>query len=258
MLAIRDLHARVEGVEIIKGLDLEIAAGEVHALMGPNGSGKSSLAYALAGRDGYEVTAGVAALDGQNLLEMEPEERATAGFFLAFQYPVEIAGVSNTTLLREAVAALRKARGQEPLAPIAFMKMLRARAREIGVSEDLLKRPVNAGFSGGEKKRNEILQLAVLEPRFCLLDETDSGLDVDALREVAGGINALRDRARGMLLITHYQRLLDYVIPERIHVMVDGRIERSGGAELAKQLEKDGYAPYRAHDGAAPAGNSEA
>lgn len=242
MLEIKNLHATVEGNEILRGIDLNLPAGEVHAIMGPNGSGKSTLAYVLAGRDGYEVTAGDVLLRGESVLELEPEERAAAGVFLAFQYPIEIPGVPNTTFMREAVNALRKARGEEALDAMQFLKVLRAKVRELGIPEDFLKRAVNAGFSGGEKKRNEILQMAMIEPAFAVLDETDSGLDIDALKAVADGVNALRAPDRTMLVITHYQRLLEYIVPDRVHVLSQGRIVRSGGPELALELEEKGYA----------------
>ncbi|HLS69815.1 MAG TPA: Fe-S cluster assembly ATPase SufC [Kiloniellales bacterium] len=242
MLEIKNLHATVEGNEILRGIDLNLPAGEVHAIMGPNGSGKSTLAYVLAGRDGYDVTAGDVLLRGESVLELEPEERAAAGVFLAFQYPIEIPGVPNTTFMREAVNALRKARGEEALDAMQFLKVLRAKVRELGIPEDFLKRAVNAGFSGGEKKRNEILQMAMIEPAFAVLDETDSGLDIDALKAVADGVNALRAPDRTMLVITHYQRLLEYIVPDRVHVLSQGRIVRSGGPELALELEEKGYA----------------
>ncbi|HSA79867.1 MAG TPA: Fe-S cluster assembly ATPase SufC, partial [Geminicoccaceae bacterium] len=221
-------------------------AGEVHAVMGPNGSGKSTLAYVLAGREGYEVSAGGVLYDGEDLLAMAPEERAAAGLFLAFQYPVEIPGVANMYFLRTALNALRRARGQEEIDAAAFLKLVRERARLVGVKSELLKRGVNFGFSGGEKKRNEILQMAVLEPRLAILDETDSGLDIDALRTVADGVNRLRSPDRAMVVITHYQRLLEYIVPDRVHVLLDGRIVRSGGKELALELEKSGYAAFGA------------
>ena len=244
MLEIKNLHAAVNGKEILCGLDLTVPAGAVHAVMGPNGAGKSTLSYVLAGREGYEVTAGSVIWRGQDLLTLEPEARAAAGVFLAFQYPVEIPGVSNTTFLRTALNALRGARGQEELDAIQFLKLLRARAKDLGISEDMLKRAVNVGFSGGEKKRNEVLQMALLDPGLCVLDETDSGLDIDALRIVADGVNALRGAERAMLVITHYQRLLDYIKPDRVHVLAGGRIVQSGGPELAQELEKTGYAAY--------------
>jgi len=242
MLEIKNLHATVDGNEILRGLDLTLPAGEVHAIMGPNGSGKSTLSYVLAGRDGYEVTQGEVLLRGENILELEPEERAAAGIFLAFQYPIEIPGVPNTTFLKEAVNALRKARGEEQLDAMQFLKILRAKIKELEIPEEFLKRAVNAGFSGGEKKRNEILQMAMLEPSVAILDETDSGLDIDALKSVADGVNAMRSPDRTMLVITHYQRLLDYIVPDRVHVLSQGRIVRSGGPELAHELEEKGYA----------------
>ncbi len=241
MLTIKNLHVNVDGKEILRGLDLEIGTGEVHAIMGPNGSGKSTLSYVLAGRDGYEVTEGEVIFAGKNLLEMEPEERAWAGIFLAMQYPVELPGVNNMSFLRESVNAVRRARGEEELDAIAFMKLVRERAELVKLPEKLLKRSVNAGFSGGEKKRNEILQMALLEPKLTILDEIDSGLDIDALRTVAEGVNALRSPERSFLMITHYQRLLDYIEPDHIHVLAHGRIVRSGGKELALELEEKGY-----------------
>ena len=246
MLSISNLRVSVDDQEILRGVDLEVRAGEVHAVMGPNGSGKSTLAYVLAGREGYEVSGGEVLYDGEDLLAMEPEERAAAGLFLAFQYPVEIPGVANTYFLRTAMNALRRARGQEEIDAAAFLKLVRDRARLVGVKSELLKRGVNFGFSGGEKKRNEILQMAVLEPRLAILDETDSGLDIDALRTVADGVNRLRSPDRAMVVITHYQRLLDYIVPDRVHVLLDGRIVRSGGKELALELEKSGYAAFGA------------
>jgi Fe-S cluster assembly ATP-binding protein len=244
MLKIKDLHVVVEDKEILRGVDLEVGAGEVHAIMGPNGSGKSTLAYVLAGRDGYEVTCGEVLYDGANLLAMAPEERAAAGVFLAFQYPVEIPGVANMYFLRTALNALRKARGEAEIDAGGFMKLVRDRARLVGVKQELLKRSVNFGFSGGEKKRNEILQMAVLEPRLAVLDETDSGLDIDALRTVADGVNSLRTPERAMVVITHYQRLLEYIVPDSVHVLLDGRIARSGGRELALELEESGYGAF--------------
>jgi len=242
LLEIKDLHVRVDGKEILKGIDLTLDPGQVHAIMGPNGSGKSTLSYVLAGRDGYEVTGGTITYDGHDLLEMEIEDRAREGIFLAFQYPVEIPGVAGTTFLRHAVNAQRKHRGEDELDALQFVKFVKGKARELGVPDDMLKRPVNVGFSGGEKKRNEMLQMAVIEPRLGVLDETDSGLDIDALKVVADGINKLRDPSRAMLVITHYQRLLDYVVPDRVHVLAGGRIVTSGGKELALELEKKGYA----------------
>ena len=244
MLEIKNLHVKLEEEDkhILKGVDLTVKAGKVHAVMGPNGSGKSTLSYVLSGRDGYEVTEGSARLSGEDLLEMEPEERAAAGMFLAFQYPVEIPGVGNMTFLRTAVNAQRKARGQEELSATNFLKEVRAKAKALKIEADMLKRPVNVGFSGGEKKRNEILQMGILEPKMCILDETDSGLDIDAMKLVAEGVNALRDDGRGFLVITHYQRLLDYIKPDVVHVMADGRIVKSGGPELALDVEHNGYA----------------
>ncbi len=243
MLTIKDLAVSIEGVDtpIIKGFSLEVKPGEVHAIMGPNGSGKSTLAYVLAGRDGYEITGGSITFDGQDLLELEPEERAAAGIFLAMQYPVEIPGVANSYFLRQALNALKKARGEPEVSAADFIKRLRAKAEEIGIRQEFFKRDVNAGFSGGEKKRNEILQLAMLEPKLCILDETDSGLDIDALRTVSDGVNAMRSPDRAMIVITHYQRLLDYIVPDHVHVMADGVIRKSGGKELAFELEKQGY-----------------
>ncbi|HSM20040.1 MAG TPA: Fe-S cluster assembly ATPase SufC [Hyphomicrobiales bacterium] len=244
MLEINNLHASVEEREILKGIDLHVPSGEVHAVMGPNGSGKSTLSYVLAGRDGYEVTEGDVQLDGEDLLELEPDERAAAGLFLAFQYPIEIPGVATMTFLRHAANAQRKARGEDELSTPDFMRLVREKADLLKISMDMLKRSVNVGFSGGEKKRNEILQMAVLAPKLAVLDETDSGLDIDALKIVADGVNALRGPDRTMLVITHYQRLLDYIVPDRVHVMLDGRIVRSGGKELALELEKTGYEDF--------------
>ncbi len=242
MLEIKDLRVAVEGKEILKGLSLTINPGEVHAIMGPNGSGKSTLSYVIAGREGYEVTGGSVTYDGEDLLEQDPEERARAGIFLAFQYPVEIPGVGSTTFLRTALNAHRKHRGEEELDPIKFVRLLREKSRALGIDDDKLKRAVNAGFSGGEKKRNEVLQMALLEPRMAVLDETDSGLDIDALKIVADGVNALRRPDNATLVITHYQRLLNYIVPDHVHVLADGRIVRSGGEELAHELEAKGYA----------------
>ena len=244
MLEIKDLHVSVDGTEILKGIDLSINAGETHAIMGPNGSGKSTLSYTLAGRDGYEVTKGEIIYKGQDLTEMDPEERAGEGVFLAFQYPVEIPGVANTTFLKEALNAQRRYRGEEELDAMAFIKMLREKTKELGISDDMLKRAVNVGFSGGEKKRNEVLQMAVLNPTLAVLDETDSGLDIDALKVVADGVNALRSPDRATLVITHYQRLLDHIVPDFVHVLAHGRIQRSGGKELALELEEKGYAEF--------------
>ena len=241
MLKIEGLTAAVEDKEVLKGIDLEVPAGQVHAIMGPNGSGKSTLGYVLAGREGYEVTGGSASFRGEDLLAMEPEDRAAAGLFLAFQYPVELPGVGNANFLRQALNALRRKRGEAELDAMQFLKLARAKMKALGMTEEMLKRFVNVGFSGGEKKRNEILQMAVLEPAFCILDETDSGLDIDALKIVADGVNALRSPDRGMLVITHYQRLLDHIVPDRVHVLLGGRIVRSGGPELALELEEKGY-----------------
>lgn len=244
MLEIKNLNVKLEEEDkvILRGVDLRIGPGEVHAIMGPNGSGKSTLSYVLAGRDGYEVTEGSATLDGQELLELEPEERAAAGLFLAFQYPVEIPGVGNMTFLRTAVNAQRKARGEEELSAGDFLKVVREKAKTLKIDAEMLKRPVNVGFSGGEKKRNEILQMAMLEPRMCILDETDSGLDVDAMKLVADGVNALRSEGRSFLVITHYQRLLDHIKPDVVHIMAAGRIIKTGGPELALEVETNGYA----------------
>ena len=244
MLQIKNLHVKLEeeDKQILKGVDLTIGAGEVHAIMGPNGSGKSTLSYVLAGREGYEVTDGSATLDGEELLEMEPEERAAAGLFLAFQSPVEIPGVGNMTFLRTAVNAQRKARGEEEMSAGDFLKVVREKAKTLKIDAEMLKRPVNVGFSGGEKKRNEILQMAMLEPKMCILDETDSGLDVDAMKLVSDGVNALRDAGRSFLVITHYQRLLDHIRPDVVHIMANGRIIKTGGPELALEVENNGYA----------------
>jgi Fe-S cluster assembly ATP-binding protein len=244
MLEIRNLHVKLEEEDkaILKGVDLTVGAGQVHAIMGPNGSGKSTLSYVLSGRDGYTVTDGTATLEGADLLAMEPEERAAAGLFLAFQYPVEIPGVGNMTFLRTAMNAQRKARGEDEVSAGDFLKLVRAKAAALKIDAEMMKRPVNVGFSGGEKKRNEILQMAMLEPKMCILDETDSGLDVDAMRLVADGVNALRDAGRAFLVITHYQRLLDHIRPDVVHIMADGRIVKSGGPELALEVEANGYA----------------
>ena len=243
MLSINNLHAKLEDEDkvILTGVDLSVDAGSVHAVMGPNGSGKSTLSYILAGRNGYEITEGTAELEGMNLLDMEPEMRAAAGLFLAFQYPVEIPGVGNMTFLRTALNSQRKARGEDEISAADFLKLVREKAKTLEIGKELLQRPVNYGFSGGEKKRNEILHMAVLEPRMCILDETDSGLDIDAMQQVAGGVNALRGQGRAFLVITHYQRLLNYIVPDVVHVMVDGRIVRSGGPELALEVEEHGY-----------------
>ncbi|AKO96656.1 MAG: Fe-S cluster assembly ATPase SufC [Marinovum algicola] len=244
MLEIKNLHVKLEeeDKQILKGVDLTVEAGKVHAIMGPNGSGKSTLSYVLSGRDGYEVTDGEATLEGNDLLDMEPEERAAAGLFLAFQYPVEIPGVGNMTFLRTALNAQRKARGEEELNATEFLKLIRAKAKDLKIDAEMLKRPVNVGFSGGEKKRNEILQMAMLAPKMCILDETDSGLDVDAMKLVADGVNALRDEGRGFLVITHYQRLLDHIKPDVVHIMSNGRIIKTGGPDLALEVEERGYA----------------
>ncbi len=244
MLKIDNLHVDLEEEEksILKGVNLTVEAGKVHAIMGPNGSGKSTLSYVLSGKEGYEVTKGSVALEGDDVLEMEPEERAAAGLFLAFQYPVEIPGVGNMTFLRTALNAQLKARGEEEMSATDFLKMVREKAKTLKIDAEMLKRPVNVGFSGGEKKRNEILQMAVLEPKMCILDETDSGLDVDAMKLVADGVNALRDQGRGFLVITHYQRLLDHIKPDVVHIMADGRIVKTGGPELALEVEHNGYA----------------
>jgi Fe-S cluster assembly ATP-binding protein len=241
MLKITNLHAKVAGKEILKGLNLELKAGEVHAIMGPNGAGKSTLGNVLAGREGYEVTQGEIIFKGKNLLEMEPEERACEGVFLAFQYPVEIPGVNNTYFLRAALNAQRKYRGEPELDSVGFLRLVREKLKVLHIGDELLHRAVNEGFSGGEKKRNEIFQMAVLEPALAILDETDSGLDIDALKTVAEGVNRLRSEDRGMLVITHYQRLLDYIIPDRVHVLAEGRLVVSGGADLALKLEEQGY-----------------
>ncbi|MDN5788676.1 Fe-S cluster assembly ATPase SufC [Pseudorhodobacter sp.] len=244
MLKIKNLHVKLEEEDkaILKGVDLTVEAGSVHAIMGPNGSGKSTLSYVLAGKGGYEVTDGSAELEGVDLLEMEPEARAAAGLFLAFQYPVEIPGVGNMTFLRTAVNAQRKARGEDELSAGEFLKLIREKAKALNIDAEMMKRPVNVGFSGGEKKRNEILQMAMLEPKMCILDETDSGLDVDAMKLVAEGVNALRAAGRSFLVITHYQRLLDHIKPDFVHIMADGRIVKSGGPELALEVEQNGYA----------------
>jgi Fe-S cluster assembly ATP-binding protein len=244
MLEIKNLHAKVEGREILKGLDLTLPAGEVHAIMGPNGSGKSTLAYVLAGKEDYEVTDGSITWKSEDLLDMDPSERAAAGVFLAFQYPMEIPGVATMTFLRSAVNAVRKARGQEEFSTPDFLRVVKEKAKELKIDVEMLRRPLNVGFSGGEKKRNEILQMTLLDPGLCVLDETDSGLDIDALRIVAEGVNALRSKERSMLVITHYQRLLNYIVPDKVHVMADGRVARSGGPELALELEKSGYAEF--------------
>jgi Fe-S cluster assembly ATP-binding protein len=250
MLKIEDLHVEVDGKPILKGISLEVGAGEVHAIMGPNGSGKSTLSYVLAGRDGYEVTKGSITYKGQDLLEMSPEVRAAEGVFLGFQYPVAIPGVSNIYFLKAAINAIRKHRGEDPLDAIDFMKLSKEKAALVQLPDELTKRSVNDGFSGGEKKRNEIFQMAMLEPSLAVLDETDSGLDIDALKVVAEGVNALRGPDRAMLVITHYQRLLDHIVPDMVHVLIDGRIVRTGDKNLAKQLEEEGYSQVR--DAASP------
>lgn len=244
MIDIKNLSAEIDGKQILKGLDLKIGDGEVHAIMGPNGAGKSTLSYVLAGRDGYEVTGGSAELDGQDILDLDPDERAAAGLFLAFQYPVEIPGVQMTTFLKTALNAIRKARGEEELDAIGLLRVMKTKCKELGISDEMMKRAVNVGFSGGEKKRNEVLQMAMLEPKFAVLDETDSGLDIDALRIVADGVNALREKNRSFLVITHYQRLLDYIKPDYVHVLANGKIVKSGGPELALELEDKGYAEF--------------
>ncbi|NTS63951.1 Fe-S cluster assembly ATPase SufC [Sphingomonas sp. HHU CXW] len=247
MLKIENLHAEIDGKPILKGLSLTVNAGEIHAIMGPNGAGKSTLGYVLGGRPGYEVTEGSITFDGQDLLEMEPHERAAAGVFLGFQYPVEIPGVSNVQFLRESLNAQRGARDEKPLSGAEFLKLARAEATRLEMDAEMLKRPVNVGFSGGEKKRNEMVQMGIISPKFAILDETDSGLDIDALRIVGDGINRImRQPDKSVLLITHYQRLLDYVKPDVVHVLADGRITRTGGPELAQQLEREGYAEVAA------------
>ena len=244
MLEIKDLHATVGGTKILKGLSLVVEPGEVHAIMGPNGSGKSTLSYVLAGREGYDVTGGRIIYNGEDLTNLEPEECAAKGIFLAFQYPVEIPGVPNSTFLNEALNAVRRYRGEEEMDKIKFIKMLRAKTKELSMSDEMLKRAVNVGFSGGEKKRNEVLQMAILEPTLAILDETDSGLDIDALKIVADGVNALRSPERSSLVITHYQRLLDYIVPDKVHILAKGRIQHTGGKELAHELEAKGYADF--------------
>ncbi len=241
MLEIKDLHVEVGGKEILKGLSLTVNAGEVHAIMGPNGAGKSTLSYFLAGREGYKYISGSVTYKGQNLLDMAIEERASAGVFLAFQYPIEIPGVTTMTFLKTAVNAQLKARGEEELDAVRFLKLVRAKAKALNISDDMLRRPLNVGFSGGEKKRAETLQMSLLEPALAVLDETDSGLDIDALKIVAEGVNALRSPDRAMIVITHYQRLLDYIVPDKVHVLSNGQVVRSGGKELAMELEETGY-----------------
>ena len=251
MLEINGLAATIEGKEILRGIDLVVPDGEVHAIMGPNGSGKSTLSYVLAGRNDYEVTGGSARFDGQDLLEMEPEARAAAGLFLAFQAPIELPGVGNANFLRTALNAIRRARGEAELDAVQFLKLARAESKRLSMPDDMLKRNVNVGFSGGEKKRNEVLQMAVLRPKLAILDETDSGLDIDALKIVADGVNALRGPAFSALIITHHQRLLDHIVPDRVHVLARGRVIRSGGPELARELEASGYAQVLAEAEAA-------
>ena len=245
LLEVRNLHAGIEGKEILRGLDLSVNAGEVHAIMGPNGSGKSTLAYVLAGKDGYEPTAGEVRFNGKSLFEMAPDERAAAGLFLAFQYPLEIPGVATMTFLRTALNAQRRKRGDTELSTPEFIKRVREVAGKLGIEQDMLRRAVNVGFSGGEKKRNEVLQMALLEPRLAVLDETDSGLDIDALKIVADGVNRLRSPGRAFVVITHYQRLLNYIVPDVVHVLSKGRIVKTGGKELALELEARGYAEYQ-------------
>jgi Fe-S cluster assembly ATP-binding protein len=256
MLEIKNLHAGVDGKEILRGVNLTVQAGEVHAIMGPNGSGKSTLAQVLAGREAYDVTQGQVFFEGKDLLDMDPEERARAGIFLAFQYPVEIPGVSNTYFLKAAVNAIRKHRGLDELDAMAFLKLVKEKMKLIHMDESLLKRPVNEGFSGGEKKRNEIFQMAVLDPKLAILDETDSGLDIDALRIVAAGVTAMRNPDRAMIVVTHYQRLLNFIIPDKVHVLVNGRIARSGGKELALELEAKGYKDFGWVETPAPRGKA--
>jgi Fe-S cluster assembly ATP-binding protein len=241
MIEIKNLHAEIDGKEILKGLNLTIGKGEVHAIMGPNGAGKSTLSYIIAGHEDYEVTKGDILFNGESILEMSADERAAAGVFLAFQYPVEIPGVQMTQFLKTSLNAVRKARGEDEMPTLDFIKLLRSKTAELNIKDDMLKRPVNVGFSGGEKKRNEVLQMAMLEPQICVLDETDSGLDIDALKIVADGVNALRATDRSFLVITHYQRLLDYIVPDHVHILADGKIIKSGDAQLAKDLEDKGY-----------------
>jgi Fe-S cluster assembly ATP-binding protein len=251
LLEIKNLHVEIDGKEILKGLDLAVNAGEVHAIMGPNGSGKSTLAYVLAGKDGYETTQGEVLFNGKNMFDMEPDERAAAGLFLAFQYPIEIPGVATMTFLRTALNAQRKQRGEAELSTPEFLKRVREVAKKLSIDQDMLRRGVNVGFSGGEKKRNEILQMALLEPKLAVLDETDSGLDIDALRIVSEGVNRLRSPSTSFVVITHYQRLLNYIVPDVVHVLSKGRIVRTGGKELALELEARGYAEYQAEEVAA-------
>ena len=246
MLEIKNLHVKLKDEDkvILKGLSLQVPKGEVHAIMGPNGSGKSTLAYVLAGRDGYEVTEGDILWNGESIIAMAPDERAAKGVFLAFQYPMEIPGVAGLTFLRTAVNAVRKKRGQDEMTTPAFMKFVKSQAAKLNIDFEMLKRPVNVGYSGGEKKRSEILQMVMLEPTLCVLDETDSGLDIDALKVVSDGVNALRSKDRATLAITHYQRLLDYIVPDKVHVLADGKIQKTGGKDLALELEKSGYAEF--------------
>ena len=244
MLEIKNLHVSVDGKAILKGIDLSVQPGEIHAIMGPNGSGKSTLSHVIAGRDGYEITGGRIIYQGEDMTGMAPEIRAAKGIFLAFQYPVEIPGVANTIFLKEALNAICRYHGKDELDAMQFVKVMREKTKELGIPEDMLKRAVNVGFSGGEKKRNEILQMAILNPTLAILDETDSGLDIDAMKIVAEGVNKLRAPERSILLITHYQRLLDYIIPDKVHVLANGRIQRSGGKELALELEEKGYAEF--------------
>ena len=246
MLEIKNLHARIGDKEILRGVDLVVPTGEIHAIMGPNGAGKSTLSYVLSGREGYEVTEGEVTYNGRDILGMEPEERAAAGIFLAFQYPVELPGVGNANFIRTALNAVRRARGEAELDAVAFLKLARAAIKSLSMQDDMLKRNVNVGFSGGEKKRNEVLQMALLQPGLAILDETDSGLDIDALKIVADGVNALRSETFSALVITHYQRLLDHIVPDRVHVLAAGKIVRSGGPELALELEARGYAGLEA------------
>jgi Fe-S cluster assembly ATP-binding protein len=250
LLEVKNLHVEIDGKKILNGLDLTIEKGQVHAIMGPNGSGKSTLAYVLAGKEDYDLTEGDILFNGESILEMEPDERAAKGIFLAFQYPIEIPGVATMTFLRTALNAQRKARGEAELSTPDFLKLVREKSGELGISQEMLKRAVNVGFSGGEKKRNEILQMAMLQPQLAVLDETDSGLDIDALRIVADGVNRLRSPDRGFVVITHYQRLLDYIVPDVVHVLSRGRIVRTGGKELAMELEASGYAQYQQDEAA--------
>jgi Fe-S cluster assembly ATP-binding protein len=246
MIEIDNLHVSVQGREILKGITLAIEAGEIHAVMGPNGTGKSTLSNVIAGREGYEITQGTVRFDGQDLLAMEPDARARAGVFLAFQYPVEIPGVSTSAFLKTAINAKRRAAGKPEIDAMEFLKLVKAKTKALGIADDMIKRPLNVGFSGGEKKRAEVLQMTLLEPRFAVLDETDSGLDIDALKIVSDGVNALRGPDRAFLVITHYQRLLNYIVPDHVHVMAGGRIVKSGGKDLALELEAEGYAKYLA------------